>query len=393
MTDPGWLRRWLPVAALVPLLLVLASMLPRLLGDAPALPIEDFVEYWAAGRLHLQGGDPYAIEQLLPLQHQAGRTDLVYPIQMFNPPWTLPLVVPFGLLPARPAHLLWLCLQLAAVVWSADRLWLLFGGAPEQRFVAWLIALGFAPTLITLRMGQISGWLLFSVAAFLVCQRRGQDFLSGAALSLASIKPHLLWLVAVAVLVWAVRERRWPVLRGGLGALAAATGAALACNSDVWRQYGDMLREHPPKASLSPTIGGWLRDYLGADLFWLQFLPLALGLAWFAWHWMRQREVWDWTEQLPLLLLVSCLTASYGGWPFDLVVLLVPVIQVAVWAVQAPSLRFRMACLLTFLVVTTGQLAIRGMEYHIWVTPVLLLAYLACAHAARTSGDAAPRFS
>ena len=35
----------------------------------------------------------------------------------------------------------------------------------------------------------------------------------------------------------------------------------------------------------------------------------------------RDRD-WNWSEQLPLLLLVSFVTAPYGAWPFDMVLLL-----------------------------------------------------------------------
>ena len=34
---------------------------------------DDYVEYWAAGRLYITGGNPYNPDELLPLQNQAGR--------------------------------------------------------------------------------------------------------------------------------------------------------------------------------------------------------------------------------------------------------------------------------------------------------------------------------
>ena len=42
-----------------------------------------------------------------------------------------------------------------------------------------------------------------------------------------------------------------------------------------------------------------------------------------------KRKRWDWTRALPLVVAVSVLTTPYGGWIFDLPVLLVPVIAAA----------------------------------------------------------------
>ena len=45
---------------------------------------------------------------------------------------------------------------------------------------------------------------------------------------------------------------------------------------------------------------------------------------------------WDWGRRLPALLFASFLTAAYGVWPFDLVVLLPALVQLAVRLPSAP---------------------------------------------------------
>jgi hypothetical protein len=64
------------------------------------------------------------------------------------------------------------------------------------------------------------------------------------------------------------------------------------------------------------------------------FLPLAIALPAVAAYWWVRREGWNWATELPRLVLVSLLTAPYGAWGFDLVLLLVPVVQAAVWVVN-----------------------------------------------------------
>jgi hypothetical protein len=88
---------------------------------------------------------------------------------------------------------------------------------------------------------------------------------------------------------------------------------------------------------VSPTLGTVLRLVFGEELFRLQFVPLAAGLVWFAWHYRRKAAAWDWAEQLPLLMLVSFVTAPYGAWPFDMVLLLPAALAVVVGGRGRPT--------------------------------------------------------
>src|SRR5437660_10371433 len=83
-------------------------LLARFYSDPAFLPPDDFLQYWAAGRLNATGGNPYDADQLLPLQRSAHRPDDKPAVVMWNPPWALTLAMPFGLLPPRTAQLLWL---------------------------------------------------------------------------------------------------------------------------------------------------------------------------------------------------------------------------------------------------------------------------------------------
>src|SRR5262245_19868791 len=100
-------RRLLTVVAIVVAAVVLVAQVRRLLADPTIWPPDDFIEYWAAAKVTLAGGNPYDPAQLLPLQTANGR-DTDQAIMMWNPPWSLAFVLPLGLLPAREAQLLWL---------------------------------------------------------------------------------------------------------------------------------------------------------------------------------------------------------------------------------------------------------------------------------------------
>lgn len=362
-------RNLLMVGALAACGVLLAGQVRQLLADPTVWPPDDFVEYWAAAKLTLNGQNPFDESLLLPLQRAAGR-DTDEAIMMWNPPWSLPAVLPLGLLPAREAQLLWLLAHLATVGFCADRLWLLLGGNPGRRWVGWAVGFAFLPTAFALSTGQISPFLLLGAVLFLECERRGWQYLAGAATVLVAIKPHLAYLLWAGIAVDALARGRWRVLVGGAITGIVCAALPLLFNPQVWHQYADAMGNRPPAQWASPTLGTLLRITFGAEHFRLQFVPVTLGLAWFAWYRWHRRADWNWREQLPLVLLVSFTTTPYGAWPFDLVLLL-PAVFVLVRS-SAPALAgivlINLGCLLMNLFQT-------GSFWFVWVSPAVLLVY------------------
>jgi hypothetical protein len=372
-------RRSLRLSLLFLALIASLAILWLQLGGSPrgltALPFYDFVEYWAAGRLNLHGENPYDPAQVQELEHSVGITSEA--ILMWNPPWTLALVMPLGLLDCRDARLLWMCVHLAVLIWCIDSLWRLYGGNAEHRLHALVVAFAFVPTLFCLTAGQIGPFLLLGAVGFLFGVKQRRDGWAGAATVLLAVKPHLAYLFWITLLLWVVRQRRWAILGGGILTGLLAIGVALLFNPQVLSQYWYTFTHQPPAQYRSPTLGMALRLVFGEEHFRLQFLAMIPGLVWLALHWRRYRDAWDWSERLPMLLLVSMLTAPYGAWLFDLVILLVPVIQRA-----AEVRRLNWQLPLGLFVALNGlavlQLGCEAEYFHfLWMTPALLLAYLA----------------
>lgn len=302
------------------------------LTDHPEVwPPDDYVEYWAAGRLALTGGNPYSAEQLLPLERYAGR-DTDEAIMMWNPPWTLTVAMPLGALPPRVGQVAWLLLSIAAVGASVVLAWNTYGGRIDKRWVGLGVAFTFVPTLFVLQTGQISAFLLLGCALFAWCARRGYHFAAGAAAVLIAVKPHLAYLLWLGVALDAVMNRRWRIVLGGVVTGVIATVIPMAFHPSVWADYFEAYRSSPvpPSKWVSLTLGVVLRLAYGTDQFWLQFVPMGLVVVGFGWHWHRHRKTWDWAEQLPSLVACSFVTAPYGAWHFDLVLLLLPILHRAV---------------------------------------------------------------
>ena len=398
------IRHAVTTIGFVALLLLLGKQVGTLLDDPTIWPPDDFVEYWAAAKLTLAGQNPYDPAQLLPLQQGAGR-DTDEAIMMWNPPWSLTAVLPLGLLPARLAQLLWLAGGLVASAFCGDQLWRLFGGSHQQRWIGWAIGLGFLPTAFALQSGQIAPFLLLGVVLFLLFERRGWYFAAGAVTALVAIKPHLAYLLWLAILLDAVRRNCWRMVAGGVVAGVVMTAIPVLLNPHVLSQYADAMGNRPPSGWMSPTLGTLLRMAFGEERFALQFVPVAFGLAWFAWHWFAHCRTWDWGEQVPLMVLVSFVTAPYGAWPFDMMLLLPAVMRVVVKNLtpQPPSLEGKgeQALVpappslrgkgvgglgLAFWGLLAVNLACLGMNvaktgsfYFWWVSPAVLVLYAAAA--------------
>jgi hypothetical protein len=374
-TMAGRLTRWGLRAVVVGLLLWQCGRLT----DPKLLRPSDFVEYWSAGRLNLVGGNPYGSDELFALQRDYGCPD-DRPVMMYNPPWALPFVMPFAALDYGTGRLAWLLMQFALILFCAGAAWHLFGGPAERRWLAWALTLTFFPTLIALRMGQIAPLMLAGLVGFLWFMRQSRGWLAGLVLLPAMVKPQLFHLLWLALLLWAVHGRRWSVLLGAGAGLVAATGLALAVNPHALAQYVDVMTHHPPAESLSPTLGAVLRRAFGRERFGLQFLPPLAGVVWLVPYWWQRRRSWDWQEQMSPLLLASLLTTSYGAWAFDLVVLLLPVLQMAVVLCRAAPRSVVLLTLAGYVAVNSLALALNlgGVDgfWYVWMTPAALGAYL-----------------
>ncbi len=377
-------------------LLVVAGVLLAIAGSAlgwqlwslglPRLPLYDFVSFWAAGRLNAQGADPYDPEQLAALERAAepgGRQVLV----MWPAPWALTLLGPLARLDAHVAQACWLALLLLTLLTAVAWAWRFQGGATDQVAVAWLVACVFLPTYLVLVTGQLAPLLLLGFVGFLHYQRRGQEGLAGAFLVLAALKPALTLLFWLALLAWAVERRRWRLLFGGVAGTLVLLAWPLCDNPHLLEHYATALtRRTATHSHPSPLLGTALRALVGWQYFWLQFVPLLPGLAWLVWYYRRHRHAWVWAERLPALLFASFLTAPYGAWPFDHVILLVALLGPAARLMTAGRQAQLMAGTLFAAVSGLALLQLlAGADYFwfFWLTPALLLVWSSADRAAR----------
>jgi hypothetical protein len=339
--------------------------------------MNDFIAYWTAGRLLLDGGNPYDVAAILELQRQMG-SRFVDPGVVRNPPWVLPLLIPFAALPFAVGWYAWAAAQLVSVGLSAAILWRLFGGEARPAAAVALTFL-FPPAVFVALGGQIGGILLLGLAGFTWAVERRKCLVSGLFLALLTLKPHLLLPFGIVVLLWMIRERRFAPLIGAAAGVILGCSVALLIQPELLEQYAEFIRAEVPEEDLVSTPGAALRLALGFDRFWIQWLPAMIGVAWGIVHYLRHKEQWSWSEQLPLLAAVSWLSAPYG-WVYDMVLLVPTILDGAARLERHGDSRLRRRGFTLFLVfgimVWAQQLRFGSGVVHAWVGFAVLFFWL-----------------
>lgn len=204
------------------------------LVNAAGKPVgRDFLAFWAAARLTLEGrpAAAYDVAAIAAVQAEAIGA-AVKPVAWHYPPPFLLAVLPLSLLPYLAALALWLLLPLAALAWLLRRLW---GN------IAWLALLfpAVAQSLISGQNGVVSACLLGG--GLVLLDRR--PWLAGVLLGLMAYKPHLALLIGPALLA----GRHWRAAGAALLTAAAAAAASLALLGPApWAAFldnADFVRE------------------------------------------------------------------------------------------------------------------------------------------------------
>jgi hypothetical protein len=349
----------------------------QVLVDPKYILGQDFAQIWAAGRLNLIGANPYD-----PIQIQQVKNAIVAAVEepqvitlFYSPPWSLPLAMIFAGFPYLFSRIIWLLISIIILLICADRLWKLYTGPKNLLRFSWLIVFSFGPTYLMLSQGQVTYWILLALVGFLgFIENKKYDYMAGACVALACLKPQLLYIFFISLFVWAVSMGRYKVLVGFCLAILGATIIGLLFNHHLFYQYFNALHEYPPIAWFTPTLGAFFRLIFGVDKFWLQYPSIFFGLLWLGWYWYHHRKTWGWRNQLPLLLFASFLTTPYA-WTYDQVLLLVGLIPA--WIVLLHADRRQIILFGTFYaLINLAYLILHKFftdEYFIWLVPVLLV--------------------
>ncbi|MGD0832401.1 MAG: glycosyltransferase 87 family protein [Terracidiphilus sp.] len=331
----------------------------------------DFISYWAAGQQLVHAANPYDFAAVRNLELAAARDPSEPLLMMRNLPVALFLVYPLGLVTAKTGLVLWLLTLLACLSISVWLLWIL-NGRPDTRYH--LFGYLFAPALACMMAGQLGIFLLLGVVLFLFLYQ-SRPLLSGAALLLCSLKPHLLLPFAVVLFLWIVWSRAYRILLGFAAALAASLALSYCIDVHAWQQYSLMMRAGGAVNEAVPVLSVTFRNLLDRNAVALQFLPQTCACLWGIWYFWTRRTRWNWMDHGLVLLLVSVLCTPFG-WFFDETILL-PAILAGVYC--AVAARRSLWPLALFAGVAAAELLAHVQAtspFYLWTTPAWLAWYL-----------------
>lgn len=222
---------WLGLAALGMATLAVLCGIAAVFIAYQGTVASDFLSFWAAGRLALQGhaADAYDIvrHHAVEAQAVAGVGLLPFPY----PPFALALFVPFGALPFWAAFAAWIAVT-PALYLVATRQWI----AP--RFA--LAQAAAAANFITGQNGFLTSGIFMGTT--LIARR---PLLAGAILGLLALKPQLALLLPVAL----IAGREWRAIAGGvLSSVALVAIGFLLFGAGGYSAF----------LALLPHFSGWL---------------------------------------------------------------------------------------------------------------------------------------
>jgi hypothetical protein len=379
--SPGRLKTW--IALLIVGMLCIHGVLFWKARVLIRQGYPDFTIFYTAGKmLHeglghslYDGGLQYEVQQTFA----AGVRIRKGPLPYNHPPFEALIFEPLASLDYPTAYLVWSAINLAMLGFLP---FLLREHIPVlaryPAFVWLLVFLGFFPVLVVLLQGQDVILLLLLNALAFAALKRNADTLAGCWLGLGVFKFQLIVPFVLILLCW----KRTKVLQSFMviGAALAAISVAITGWTGALRYPGFVL--HVEKSVDMPNLRGLLEGWSFARGFpGAHVITVALSIALLVWVIVKGKNRAHSSQRFDLQYSVAmgaAVLASYHAFPYDLSLLLIPVLLVVNYAIGKASLqRYRnwalmVPVVLLFLTPIYMLLWIRFDHFNVFATVLLL---------------------
>ncbi len=307
----------------------------------------DFECFYQAGRIALDGGDPYdqAQYEAATGHIRARLANDIAPCGPRNPypPWTTLLFTGLATLGLPLAATLWATLLIASTVLGIGWSWQLAGHRVPWPVIAALVVLT-EPFMLALSQGQFGGLYFALTAGTALWLRERQSLRAGVALAGLALKPQTALVSGPVLLGFAVRDRQWRVLIALVAAFLAALAASLLIRPTwlvPWVAAPSELRE----AAIIRNTTWDLATSLGSWTFGIAIIALLLVVVVLL---VRGRRT-QWTDLVGLGTAFSVVVAPYA-WVHDFMILAIPWSLTLARATELRPARRRMLAFATLFV-------------------------------------------
>ncbi|HID51497.1 MAG TPA: DUF2029 domain-containing protein [Anaerolineae bacterium] len=271
----------------------------------------DFYPRWRGAQLFWQeGADPYSEAVTLAIQEgiygrpatpEEDQVLFVYPF------YTVFFLLPISWLNYEWAQPVWLALVMLSVFTAV----LLTLKLIEWKMPLWLLtitliwAIFFYNSSRTVILGQFAGPVYLAMVAALLALKHDRDAAAGLLLALSTIKPQMTFLLVIALLIWAVGQRRWHFIGSFIAAMLLLTGFSFALLPGWLFSFVDQVLFYPAYTFTGSSlwvITGYYWPWLGKPV---ENGLILLLMAYLIWQW---RKLWQLPLSSPQFLIIISLT-------------------------------------------------------------------------------------
>jgi hypothetical protein len=175
----------------------------------------NFTFFWLAGRMVLEGENPYDETQYLAGHETHGIK--WQPNRIF--PYPLPLAIfciPLGLLSLPAAYITWQVITLVIVAITISVLLNHWKETAPRRLLVPIFAamFFFGPLYLTLHTGSIGAFAMLAILGAILLLERDKSLLAGIVLSLTILKPPQGLTILLLAGIWLLALRNWKAIYG-----------------------------------------------------------------------------------------------------------------------------------------------------------------------------------
>lgn len=358
----------------------------------------DFTIFYTAGKMLHEGLGHRLYDGALQYEVQqtfaAGVRIRKGPLPYNHPPVEALIFEPLASLDYPTAYLVWSGINLAILGFLPFLLRRHIPVVAQCPAFAWLlVCLGFFPVLVALLQGQDVILLLLLNALAFVALKRNADTLAGCWLGLSVFKFQLTIPLVLILLCWKRTKvlKSFVVIAAGLTAISVAiTGWAGTLRYPGFVLHVEKFMERDRIAVDMPNLRGLLEGWSFARGFpSAHAITIVLSVGLLVWvivkgrGWTPSSQRFDRDFDLDFdlrfsLAMVTAVLVSYHAFPYDLSLLVIPLLLVVNYAIETASLhRYRNQALmlpmgLLFLSPVYLLLWIRLDHFNLFATVLLL---------------------
>jgi len=292
----------------------------------------NFTFFWLAGRMLIEGENPYDETQYLTGHETHGIK--WQPNKIF--PYPLPLAIffiPLGFLSLPTAYITWQVITLLLIAWTIFILLNHWQEAPPKRLLVPIFAamFFFGPVYLTLHTGSVGALALLAIVGAILLLEEDKSLLAGMLLSLTMLKPPQGLTILLLAGIWFMARRDWKAIYG-----VAIGGIALLVVGMIQDPLWLIKFRGASEAVMDRTQGVhsnvWAFAYLacgGTSPCWLilggfsSLILLGLG-GYFLWRNQSKLTAW---EAFNLILPIAFVSTIYL-WAYDQLPYIIPIVWI-----------------------------------------------------------------